>query len=184
MIDFLWANLFKKEEKNIETILNANPLFKGLSQKEIKLLNKMAHQRSFIPGEFIFQVGKGLGMYIILSGEVNILYGGSDSSESSMISQLKEGDFFGELCLVQEKGYHSVSAQAEQESKLLGFFRTDLLNLIEKNPTTACRILMNLGEILGERLKKAGEKLSQLKQTMEKWAGMVHHAFFNCWTKK
>ena len=167
MIDFLWANFFKKEEKNIETVLQANPLFESLSKKELKLITKLVHQRSFIPGEFVFQVGKGLGMYIILSGEVHILHGDGEGGEPSLISQLKEGDFFGEICLMQEKGYHYVSAQAAQECKLLGFFRTDLLNLMEKNPWTGGRILMKLGEILGERLKKAGEKLSQMKHTLE-----------------
>ena len=167
MIDFLWKNFFKKEEKNIETILKENPLFESLSNKELTLLSNLMHQRSFVPGEFIFQEGKGLGMYIILSGKINILHGNANNTESSVISQLNEGDFFGELCLAQEKGYHHVSAQASEESKLLGFFRPDLLNLIEKNPGTGIRILMKLSEILGERLQKAGEKLSQFKKTME-----------------
>ena len=167
MIDFLWKNFFKKEEKNIETILKENPLFESLSGKELRLLSNLVHQRSFIPGEFIFQEGKGLGMYIILSGKVNILHSNSNGAEAVVISQLKVGDFFGELCLAQEKGYHHVSAQAAEESKLLGFFRPDLLNLTEKNPSTGVRILMKLGEILGERLQKAGEKLSQFKQTMD-----------------
>ena len=168
MIDFLWKNLFKKEETNIETILKNNPLFERLSNKEIKALSHIVHKRSFVPGEFIFQQkGKGLGMYIILKGKVNIMHGNNNGAEATVISQLKEGDFFGELCLVQEKGYHYVSAQAAEECKLLGFFRPDLLSLIEKKPITGASILMRLGEILGERLQKAGEKLSQFKQSIE-----------------
>ncbi len=167
MIDFLWKNFFKKEEKNIEMVLKENPLFESLNNKELRLLSDMVHQRSFIPGEFIFQEGKGLGMYIILSGKVNILHSNSSGSDYTVISQLSSGDFFGELCLAQEAGYHHVSAQAVEESKLLGFFRPDLLNLSEKHPSTGIRILMKLSEILGERLQKAGEKLSQFKQTME-----------------
>ncbi len=167
MIDFLWKNLFKKIDKNIEMVLKENPLFESLSLKELKLLSHLVHKRSFVPGEFIFQEGKGLGMYIVLSGKVNILHGNLSGQETAVISQLNEGDFFGELCLAQEKGYHPVSAQAQEECKLLGFFRPDLLNLIEKNPRTGINILMKLSEILGERLGKAGEKLVQLKQTME-----------------
>ena len=167
MVDFLWKNFFKTEEKSIETILNGNPLFESLNSKELRMLSNMVHRRSFIPGEFIFLEGKGLGMYIILSGKVSILHGASSGGESTVISQLNEGDFFGELCLAQEKGYHHVSAQATEESKLLGFFRPDLLNLTEKNPSTGIRILMKLTEILGERLQKAGEKLSQFKQSMD-----------------
>ena len=166
MIDFLWKNFFKKEEKNIETILKENPLFESLSNKELTLLSNLVHQRSFVPGEFVFQEGKGLGMYIILSGKVNILHGSLENAKPVVISQLDVGDFFGELCLAQEKGYHHVSAQAAEESKLLGFFRPDLLSLTEKNPITGTRILMKLAAIMGERLQKAGEKLSQFKQTI------------------
>ncbi len=168
MIDFLWKNFFKKEEKNIEMILKENPLFENLSPRELKLLSNMVHKRSFTPGEFVFQKGKGLGMYIILSGRVNILHGDSSpGAEQAVLSQLKEGDFFGELCLAQEKGCHHVSAQVLEESKLLGFFRPDLLNLTEKTPSTGINILMKLSEVLGERLQKAGEKLSHFKQTMD-----------------
>ena len=168
MQDFLWKNFKKKEEeKDLETILKENPLFSELSTKELNLLRQFMHRRSYVPGEFIFQEGKGLGMYIILKGKTNILHGGTNGGESSVISQLKEGDFFGELCLAQEEGYHSVSAQATEPCKLIGFFRPDLLTLIEKTPTTGVRILLKLTEILGERLQKAGEKLSQLKQKME-----------------
>ena len=167
MIDFLWKNFFKKEEKNIESILKQNPLFEGLNRRELKLLSNMVHQRSFIPGEFVFQEEKGLGMYIILSGKVNILHGVAQAEKPTVISELVEGDFFGELCLAQEKGYHHVSAQAVDDCKLLGFFRPDLLSLTEKNPAVAIRILLKLTDILGERLKKAGEKLSELKQTTE-----------------
>ncbi|MDE0518594.1 MAG: cyclic nucleotide-binding domain-containing protein [Bdellovibrionales bacterium] len=165
MMDFLWKNFFKTEEKSVEMILKENPLFEDLNNKELRILSQIVHRRSFIPGEFIFQEGKGLGMYIILSGKVGILHGASQGGESTVISQLKEGDFFGELCLAREEGYHHVSAQATEESKLLGFFRPDLLNLIEKTPSTGICILMKLTEILGERLQKAGEKLSQFKQT-------------------
>lgn len=164
MIDFIWKNYFKKEEKSIESILKENPLFCGLSNKELKLLNNIMHQRSFIPGEFIFQEGKGLGMYIILNGHINILHNNSSDKQPVVISQLKQGDFFGELCLAQENGHHYVSAQAFDECKLIGFFRPNLLTLNKTNPSTSVRILMNLSEILGARLQKASEKLTQFKQ--------------------
>ena len=167
MLNFLWKNIFNQEEKSQEEILKSNPLFASLSKKELKLVFKMIHQRSFVPGEFIFQPGKGLGMYILLSGKVRILHKTSAQKELTVISQLEEGDFFGELALVQEKGYHNVSAQAFSAVNVLGFFRPDLINLSEKNPVTGVKILSSLGNILGERLQKSSEKIIQLSQKME-----------------
>ena len=167
MMDFLWKNFFNQEEKTTISILSKNPVFKSLSAREQILLSEVVHKRSFIPGEIVFQTGKGLGMYIILSGKISILYNPPDGSEHITVSQLKEGEFFGELALVKEKSYNNISAQSVEKSKLLGFFRPDLFSLTEKNPVMATKILMNLGEILGERLQKASDKLSQFNQKME-----------------
>ena len=167
MIDFLWKSFFNQEEKSQEEILKSNPLFLSLKEKELKLIFNLLHQRKFAPGEFIFQTGKGLGMYILLTGKVHILHQADNHREPTVISQLKEGDFFGELALVQEKGHYNVSAQAIESANLLAFLRPDLINLAEKSPSIGVKILFNLGNILGERLQKSGEKLIQLSQKME-----------------
>lgn len=167
MIDFLWKSFLNQEEKGQEEILEANPLLSSLNKKELKLISTLLHRRKFVPGEFVFQTGKGLGMYILLSGKVHILHQADNHREPTVISQLTKGDFFGELALVQEKGYHNISAQAIESSSLLAFFRPDLMTLAEKNPKIGVKILSNLGNILGERLQKSGEKLIQLSQKME-----------------
>ena len=167
MIDFLWKNIFSKEEKNTEEIIKANPLFDSLTKKELRLILKVMHQRSFVPGEFVFQPGKGLGMYIVLSGKVHIMHKSQEGNREEVIAHLTEGDFFGETALVQEKGHYSVSAQAVEPSTLMGFFRPDLMNLSKKSPPAAVKILFNLGDILGERLHKTGEKLIQLSRKMD-----------------
>ena len=45
-------------------------------------------------------------MYIILKGQINILKGSPEFQENtSLISALKEGQFFGELALVHKGAY-------------------------------------------------------------------------------
>ena len=167
IVDLLWQNLFSQTDKNIREVLKNNPLFASLNAKELELLARMVHTRSFVAGEFVFLPGKGIGMYIILTGQVNILYGGSESQKPTVVSTIKEEDFFGEIALVQGQGYHQVSAQAVKECTLLGFLKPDLLTLIEKKPTLAAKILMNLGSVIGKRLQKAGDKLFQIDQKMD-----------------
>ena len=167
-MDFLWKNFFNTTEENTKTrLLSKNPLVQSLSFKEQTLVSEMMHERSYIPGEPLFPQGKGLGMYLILSGQIHILYHKGGGSGPEVISQLGEGDFFGELALVKDKAYQNLSAQAGENSRVLCFLRPDLLSLIEKHPLTAARLLMNLGKIIGERLNKASEKLLNLNQKMD-----------------
>ncbi len=166
-MDFLWKNFFLATEENTKTqILAHNPLFQSLNPKEQNLLVQTVHERSYIRGEPLFPPGKGLGMYLVLQGKVSILYH-KGNSPAKTVSELSKGGFFGELALVKDKAYQNLSAQASEKSQLLCFLRPDLLSLMDKQPLTAAKILMNLSKIIGERLLKASEKLFHTDQKME-----------------
>ena len=55
----------------------------------------------------------------------------------------------------------SASAIAKQASRLIGFFRTDLLTLIERSPELGNRVLLNLSRVLGERLRKTNQEMAK-----------------------
>jgi CRP-like cAMP-binding protein len=94
------------------------------------------------------------GMYVIVTGNVNIL----DPDTGTSFTSLRDNDFFGELALLDEEP-RSASAIAKSPSKLIGFFRTDLLTLMKRYPELGNKILLNLSRILGERLRKTNEEL-------------------------
>jgi hypothetical protein len=52
-------------------------------------------------------------------------------------------------------------AIATKQSELIGFFRTDLLTLINRDPALGNKILINLSRILGERLRRTNLELTQ-----------------------
>ena len=160
MIDFLWNNFFKKKQNSISSFLQNQPLFSTLTPRELRVVERLIHRRSYFSGEVIFKPGSGIGLYMILKGKVHISYTGSDEKNPLVIGQLGEGDFFGELSLIQEKGYQKTTAKAVEASELLGFFKPEMTSLIEKSPKLGAKILTKLCEILGMRLKKAGEKLA------------------------
>ena len=162
MIEFLWNNFFKPKNQSRIDFLKKQPLFSSLSNKELRMIEKFIHTRTYFSGEVIFKPGSSIGLYMIMKGKVQITYGDDNSSRTSNISQLEEGDFFGELSLVQDKGYHKTTAKATEPSELLGFFKPELLSLIENSPRLSARILMKLSSILGLRLQKAGEKLMEI----------------------
>ena len=158
MIEFLWNNFFKSKNQSKIDFLKKQSLFSSLSNKELRIVEKFIHHRTYFSGEVIFKPGTSIGLYMIMKGQVQITYG--DDNPSNTL--LEEGDFFGELSLVQDKGYHKTTAKAAKPSELLGFFKPELLSLIETSPRLSARILMKLSGILGLRLQKAGEKLMEI----------------------
>jgi len=68
-----WANIFSSSERrdNLNKSLKSIPIFRELSNRDLNLLKKIVHSRNFVTGEYIFYQGDpGIGLYIILEGEV------------------------------------------------------------------------------------------------------------------
>ncbi|MEE8436866.1 MAG: cyclic nucleotide-binding domain-containing protein [Candidatus Neomarinimicrobiota bacterium] len=163
MKNALWSNLFKGwnrvESKTVLTLKQV-PIFKDFSNREFKALEQLIHLRSYKPGEYIFKNNApGEGMYIILSGQVEIVIG-EKTKDKKVLAKLKKGDFFGELALLDAEP-RSASGIALKHSELLGFFRPDLFSLLERNPTLGNRILLNLASVIGERLRTTNKLLIQ-----------------------
>ena len=155
---------FESETKLIQNC----PLFSDLTKKEMSFLTSVIHHRNYSDGEIIFKPASGTGMYIILKGRVNILQGQPNSQEeSSLVSTLKEGQFFGELALIHKKAYQSMFAQSSGDSKLLGFFQPDLKLILENYPKMGVKILTRISEILSNRLQKAEQKILQLHSSSQ-----------------
>ncbi|MDE0092199.1 MAG: cyclic nucleotide-binding domain-containing protein [Oligoflexia bacterium] len=163
MLEVFFENFFKKEKEGEAKMIQNCPLFSDLTNKEMSFLTSLLHHRIYADGEIVFKPSSGTGMYIILKGRVNILQGQPNSQEeSSLISSLKEGHFFGELSLVYKKAYQSMFAQSAGDSKLLGFFQPDLKLILENYPKMGIKILTKISEILSNRLQKAEQKILQI----------------------
>jgi CRP/FNR family transcriptional regulator, cyclic AMP receptor protein len=156
-----WENFFKfreKQKNRIETILLKIPVFHELTPHELKTIQRILHQREYKQSEVIFAEGDiGLGMYIIEKGIVQI----GCKNEHHILAELVEGDFFGELALLDDAP-RSASAVAKTSASLLCFFKPDLLDLIERNPKLGSKILFRLAWTIGERLKSTNQQVKEL----------------------
>lgn len=162
MVNYLWENLFRhrSEADEILAALKRVPLFDTLSDKELRFVSAMLHTRKFKPTEPVFRQGEvGIGMYIIMTGAVEIFV-----EDKTLVTRLGPGDFFGELSLVEDNGRRTATALAVNDCTTLGFFKPDLLEIVETNPSTAIKIFQRLGEVLGKRLKETTAKLTELKR--------------------
>ena len=155
----LYNNYFRKNIKNDPVLkaLESVPIFDDLSDKELSEVARLTHERTYKKDEHIFkQHAPAEGMYVILDGAVKII----DPASGTVFASLETGDFFGELALLDEEP-RSASAHATQPSRLIGFFRTDLLTLMKRYPELGNKIMLNLARVLGERLRKTNEELAK-----------------------
>jgi CRP-like cAMP-binding protein len=162
MGDTLWGSIFKKLGKNeIEKFLSENPLFEGLNSKEIKSLSNLIHLRKYKDGEIIFREGEpGVGLYIVMRGRVRIFKSVKECNEITL-AEFVPPQFFGEIAVI-EGGPRTASAVAVGDTELLGFFKADLMELIETNPRAGAKILLRISEILCKRLRNADREIARL----------------------
>ena len=160
--DTMWGNIFRrqvKSETSIYTVLSKIPIFKDLSKKELKAIERILHRRTYKSGEAIFHEGDpGVGMYIIEDGRVNITLG----KQEKLLAVLSNGEFFGEIALLSDTP-RTATATAVNESKMLGFFQPDLFGLMETDPKMGNKILHRLAQMIADRLRFSNLENQQLK---------------------
>lgn len=169
----LWENVFRKRKgDSLASVLKQNVLFQDLSDSEIRFLERCVHLRNYAPLEPVFRQGEvGIGLYLILSGRVEISVRESAATDGSegreiFVTQLLAGDFFGELALVEASELRTASAVAREATAVIGFFKPDLQEILDRRPTMGTRILFRLAEVLGRRLKETTEKVTELRAAL------------------
>jgi len=148
-LSLFWENIFKKDRQvwTIQEALKKNIVFKDLTPREINQIQNITHLRSYTASEAIFKQGEvGVGMYIISKGSVDIVY------DDNRIATLKEDDFFGELALVEERGVRTATAIAKEDTQVIGFFKPDLIQIMNQTPEIGVKILFRVAQVIGTRL--------------------------------
>ncbi len=161
MVDYFWENIFKgdRKEKTLMNALKNNILFTDLNTRELQMVQNIVNLRNYQKGEVVFRYGEaGVGMYIIISGSVDI------SLNGKFITKLKEGDFFGEIALVEESGRRTADTTSAEESVMIGFFKPDLMEITNRNPTAGVKILFRLAQVLGMRLHETTTLISTMRR--------------------
>lgn len=163
--DPFWSNIFRhnaKTEDELYEILTKVPIFKDLNRREFDRIESILHRRTYAADECIVREGDmGVGMYVILSGEVDIVHVG-DSGEEVRLATFGPGDFFGDQVLVDESA-RTASVIVRQPCRAVGFFRPDLLELIERNPRLGLKIVMRLSQMISLRLRQTNRLLKEAR---------------------
>lgn len=162
-MDSFWGNIFRQtDEKSVYSLLRDIPLFDGLSRGELSAIESILHRREYDPEEVLFHQGNpGVGMYIIRAGTIEIVYEPTDDT----LAELSDGDFFGELALLNETP-RSATAIARTESVLYGLFRPDLLGLVKREPSLGVQILLRMSRVISERLIHTNKQVQELRERL------------------
>ena len=119
------------------------PLFGQLEEHELAKLAEEVDQVFFDSGEAIFhEYDQGDALYVIGSGAVRI-WVHDDDVQQITLSELKPGDFFGELAVL-DKGERSANATAMMDSTLHRLHRDDFHQFMLQHPPIAVDLICEI----------------------------------------
>jgi len=156
------------------SILRQIPLFAELDYDElVKLANCLQTEKFKKDTSVVLETDEGSTLFIIKKGQVKISRG-SNSGREVILAILGEGDFFGEMSLLDGLS-RSANVITLTDSELLLLHRDDFLLFIEKNPQIAISLLKELAL----RLRKSDSQIKSLSlfdATGRVAAALIHFA--------
>ena len=142
---------------NVNTQLKNVPLFNSLSDRQLSVLYETGIVKNFAKGSIVVcQNAPGDTFYTVVSGcvKVTLLH---ENGKEIVLSLLKEGDFFGELSLLDNEP-RSASVITAEDSSLFLLTRNRFHLLITTHPDILRKVLKEVCN----RLRKADEKIGSL----------------------
>src|SRR5690242_11594173 len=141
----------------VQQVMRRVPLFSQLNDDELGRISEPARERSYPKNSVIlFEDDPGDALYVVKQGQVKVVLIGEDGREV-ILSVLGEGDFFGEMALIDDEP-RSAHVIAMGDSTLLVLRREDFQGLLMQTPAIALAMLRELTR----RLRRVDEKVGSL----------------------
>ena len=141
--------------------LKSFEVFSLFTNEKLKSLVNDSEKISMNAGEILFREGDtGDSMFVILSGEFSII------SENTRVAQKGQGDYFGEMTLIEDKP-RSATITATKNSQLLKISKEQFHLHFASNSQALMGILKTVSERARENLKFMGQGMKSL-QTQKK----------------
>ena len=138
-------------------ILRDFPFFEQLSDEYLYDISALCKLKTYTKGEIIFGEGdEGDSLYFVISGVVQIYQ--NNHSRDIILAILREGDYFGEMALLQSEKFRSASAMTMDNTTLCVLKKNYFDQLVKSKPD----ILMHILETTLNRLRDANKLISDL----------------------
>jgi len=134
------------------------PLFSGLTYEQYRKVLYICYRKTLPRDLFIFEQGdRSDSMYILLAGQLKVLYHGS-----TLVTLIDP------VTLVGEIGFFTgeprlTSAVTTTESSIIKINRTELLRILQNDQSLANRLLLNVINELARKLRKYTEIIQELR---------------------
>lgn len=133
------------------------PLFSELNEDELNSLSKVSVRQTFKKDNMVLiEEEVGSTMFVILSGRVKISRI-SDEGREVILSILMDGDFFGEMAILDGQT-RSANAVTLEDTEMLIIRRENFLQMLHDYPQVA----INLLKELAHRLRRSDAQIKSL----------------------
>jgi CRP-like cAMP-binding protein len=134
-------------------LLRSVPLFKGLSDRELREIAELAKVRKYPARVAIVTQGEpALALFAIVQGRVKVVSCSPDGRDT-VLGIMDEGEVFGEIALI-DGGPRSATCTALERCELVAIDRAPFLALLETSPSIAIKLL----HVLAERLRRLSQR--------------------------
>jgi CRP/FNR family cyclic AMP-dependent transcriptional regulator len=141
--------------------LSSNQIFKGLDNEEVKEIALTCSEKNYPNGAVIFtETSSDCGMYILVSGQVDIQMNIGIDTELATVKVIHEGEVFGELSLV-DRAPRSAAAKAAGDSKTYHLNADKFDELVAKNSRIGFVVMKNIAKIVSSRLRETNIKYTE-----------------------
>lgn len=134
---------FGSQEQNpIIKMLERVPIFSGLTQKELRSIASSSKEKEFQAGQMMVSEGEsGVGFFLIIEGRAEVRRSGK------VLSRLEQGQFFGEMTLLDEQP-RSADVVAVEPTRCLIFTVWDFHGMVRTYPKMAREIMKEMARRL------------------------------------
>ncbi|NVJ06957.1 cyclic nucleotide-binding domain-containing protein [Myxococcus sp. AM001] len=138
-------------QRMLTNVMNTSELFRLFGRKDRRALVERFRSRDVERDAVIIRDGDPTdGLYVVLSGEVEV------RKDGHLLTQLREGEVFGEISLLQ-KTPATATVTATRHTSLLRLPRADFDALISSHP----QILALISDLSDERLRRTQRVLTE-----------------------
>jgi CRP/FNR family cyclic AMP-dependent transcriptional regulator len=151
---------------DLKAFLLATPFFGGLTDASLDLLISMLAERRFDAGAIVVAEGEqGRSMFVVHSGELVVTKLG-DSGRVIRMSDLKAGDFFGEMTLIEMQN-RSATVVVESPTVLYELTARQLYTCYKTDIHAYVMVLQNINRELCRRLRRSDGRIAELQMLHE-----------------
>jgi CRP/FNR family cyclic AMP-dependent transcriptional regulator len=145
---------------NIATALRGVDIFKGLNDRQIAQLAKLATKRDFPAGTHILSRGDtGMALYVIESGRVAVTLPSDEGGAERRLAEFGPGNVFGEMALIDGEP-RAADVTAVEPTRCVLLTRWDFAGEMSRDADIARALL----PVLCARIRELHERLIQYEQ--------------------